>query len=242
MENNNVLAINIQKMRREKGMTQEAFAEKLGVTFQAVSKWENAKSAPDILLLPLIADLFGCSIDALFSHKSASDISREEFPQISWVNDGVIRGVVFDGRKVLSVTDNLIERFVFEVTGDVKSVRSECNVHVLGTVFEGCEAGCNLFVEGDVRGECTAGMNADIKGNVSGGCNSGMNVDIKGNVSGAVNCGVSVICAGVVDGGDINCGMELSAKGDIDAKAIICENIYCNNLKCDKIEKTVCIN
>lgn len=49
MDNINlVLAENIQKFRKEKNMTQKELAEKLGVTYQAVSKWENASSAPDI--------------------------------------------------------------------------------------------------------------------------------------------------------------------------------------------------
>ncbi len=68
MDNTNiVLAANIQKYRKKCGLTQEELAKKLGVTFQAVSKWENAKTAPDILFLPTMADLFGCSIDDLFS-------------------------------------------------------------------------------------------------------------------------------------------------------------------------------
>ena len=69
MDNTNmVLAANIQKYRKKCRLTQEELAEKLGVTFQAVSKWENAKSTPDILFLPTMADLFGCSIDDLFSY------------------------------------------------------------------------------------------------------------------------------------------------------------------------------
>ena len=60
MNNTNiVLAANIQKYRKKSSLTQEELAQELGVTFQAVSKWENAKSAPDILLLPIMADLFG---------------------------------------------------------------------------------------------------------------------------------------------------------------------------------------
>lgn len=59
MNNTNiVLAANIQKYRKKSSLTQEELAQELGVTFQAVSKWENAKSAPDILLLPIMADLF----------------------------------------------------------------------------------------------------------------------------------------------------------------------------------------
>lgn len=68
MDNVNiVLAENIQNFRKKFGFTQEELAKKLGVTFQAVSKWENAKSAPDIMFLPIMADLFDCSIDQLFS-------------------------------------------------------------------------------------------------------------------------------------------------------------------------------
>ena len=40
-------------------MTQDQVAEKLGVSYQAVSKWENNANTPDIALLPAIAELFG---------------------------------------------------------------------------------------------------------------------------------------------------------------------------------------
>ena len=69
MENVNiVLAANILKYRKKSGLSQEELANKLGVTFQAVSKWENAKAAPDITFLPIMADIFECSIDDLFSY------------------------------------------------------------------------------------------------------------------------------------------------------------------------------
>ena len=78
MDNMNIiLAANLQKYRKQCGLTQEELAEKLGVTFQAVSKWENAKSAPDIMLLPAIADLFGCNIDSLFSRELKAEIYKD---------------------------------------------------------------------------------------------------------------------------------------------------------------------
>ena len=53
MENVNItLAANILKYRKKSGLSQDELAQKLGVTFQAVSKWENAKAAPDIAFLP----------------------------------------------------------------------------------------------------------------------------------------------------------------------------------------------
>lgn len=59
-------------LRKQKGITQKKLAEALGVTTQAVSKWENARSCPDIQLLPDIAKIFDVSIDELFGCVSAS--------------------------------------------------------------------------------------------------------------------------------------------------------------------------
>ena len=56
----------IRQLRFKAGLTQEQLAEKLGIGAQAVSKWENAVAMPDITLLPLLAEIFGVSIDDLF--------------------------------------------------------------------------------------------------------------------------------------------------------------------------------
>lgn len=63
------LAKKIVSNRKEKGWTQEELAELVGVSPQAVSKWENAQSCPDIQLLPKLAALFGISVDELLSHE-----------------------------------------------------------------------------------------------------------------------------------------------------------------------------
>lgn len=55
----------IAKLRRQNNMTQLALAEKLGVSDKAVSKWESGQGYPDITLFPMIAELFGVSIDYL---------------------------------------------------------------------------------------------------------------------------------------------------------------------------------
>ena len=55
----------IAELRKKNNMTQSALAEKLDVSYQAVSKWERGESLPDISLLPKIADIFGISIDQL---------------------------------------------------------------------------------------------------------------------------------------------------------------------------------
>ena len=55
----------IARFRSEKGMTQVELAEKLGVSDKAVSKWELGGCYPDVTMLPLLADIFGVSIDFL---------------------------------------------------------------------------------------------------------------------------------------------------------------------------------
>ena len=58
----------IRELRRQRGITQEKLAEHLGVTFQAVSKWESGATMPDVLLIPAIASFFGVSTDELFDY------------------------------------------------------------------------------------------------------------------------------------------------------------------------------
>lgn len=55
----------IALLRKEKGLTGEKFAELLGVSPQAISKWENGKCLPETSLLPLISEILGTSIDSL---------------------------------------------------------------------------------------------------------------------------------------------------------------------------------
>lgn len=58
-------ADNLKELRKAKGVSQEKFAEYLGVSYQAVSKWENGITSPDILLLPDIARYYGITVDEL---------------------------------------------------------------------------------------------------------------------------------------------------------------------------------
>lgn len=58
----------IKTLRKAKNISQESLAKVLGVTFQAVSKWETNTTAPDVSLIPSIASFFGVSIDELFDY------------------------------------------------------------------------------------------------------------------------------------------------------------------------------
>ncbi len=72
------LGMRISENRKRLGLTQEEFAEKLGVTAQAVSKWENDISCPDIMLLPQIAGIFGISIDELMGVEKQGTQSQQQ--------------------------------------------------------------------------------------------------------------------------------------------------------------------
>lgn len=58
----------IKTLRKAKNISQESLAKVLGVTFQAVSKWETNTTAPDVSLIPSIASFFVVSIDELFDY------------------------------------------------------------------------------------------------------------------------------------------------------------------------------
>lgn len=91
---------NIKQLRLRKNLTQDQVAENLGVSYQAVSKWENNANTPDIALLPAIAELFGVSIDALFSDRIMDYSDIHAFMK----DDDVIRVVQMRGTKVLKVS------------------------------------------------------------------------------------------------------------------------------------------
>ena len=63
----------IAALRRDKGLKQDDLAQQLGVTPQAVSKWENDQTCPDITLLPQLAQIMGVSVDELLSGKAPQE-------------------------------------------------------------------------------------------------------------------------------------------------------------------------
>lgn len=66
-DGNKSLGARISEARKSKALTQDDFAQQLDVTPQAVSKWENDLSCPDIMLLPKISEILGISIDELLT-------------------------------------------------------------------------------------------------------------------------------------------------------------------------------
>lgn len=65
---------NLVQMRKLKHMTQEDIAEKVGVSRQAIAKWESGETEPSLDKCKLLADVLGVSIDDLANYESSEDI------------------------------------------------------------------------------------------------------------------------------------------------------------------------
>ena len=202
-------------LRRERGITQDALAAALGVTYQAVSKWENALACPDVTMLPKIAEYFGISIAELFGEEKpcakATDEPQANFEAESdWQDDNTLHAVLFRGRKMIkskNITEaerTAAEKVVLTYEGDVGNILSDIAVDVKGNVG-GYISGIKtiITVTGDVDSNIistsgTVNITGNVDGNVIGtGATITVDGDISGNVSGT---GIRVNVSGKVDG------------------------------------------
>ncbi len=90
------IANQIKRLRAEKGMSQDELAEKIFVSRQTVSNWENEKTYPDIKSLLLLSEVFGTSLDALIKgdlNEMKKQIDGQEYAK--FVRDGYILTVLF---------------------------------------------------------------------------------------------------------------------------------------------------
>lgn len=69
---NQTLPANLRDLRAAHKFTLEEIAEQIGVTRQAVAKWENGESLPDLSNCAALADLYGVTVDALLHHDRAA--------------------------------------------------------------------------------------------------------------------------------------------------------------------------
>ncbi len=193
----------IANLRKEKNMTQEVLANALGVTNQAVSKWEANQSCPDITLLPTIADLFGVSIDYLFGRTEQAVPTGNVLP---WENDDTLRIVVFQGHTHLKNYKNADEIHVRMSDAVVQNVECAASLTIDGNVYLNATAGGNLTCD-DVMGSVQANGSVacdEVHGSVHSGGSTTCD-DVGGNVNagGSVNC--NDITGNVNAGGSVNC-------------------------------------
>lgn len=214
---NETMGAIIARKRKELGMTQEQLAGALGISYQAVSKWENELSSPDISTLPLLADLFGVTVDELFGREApqapvpedrALVPSAAEEPKtdvLPWPDDDTLRAVLFIGRTPVMHEELGRKPVTLQIQGDALNVHSEFDVRI----------------EGEVRGSVSAGGDVDC-GDVEGEVHAGDDVDC-GDVGASVIAGGDVDCGkvggSVQAGGDVDCGSvagDVTAGGDVD--------------------------
>lgn len=207
----------IAAYRKKLGMTQEALANQLGVTNQAVSKWESGQSCPDISLLPRLADLFGISIDELFGRAALTVPSK-----LGWPDDGVLRVVLYAGHTRIRSTTAEAKAIHFCYDGPALNIESAVNIacgNVMGNVTAGGEVRCGT-VGGHVQAGGTVNCD-DVQGNVS--AQGSVNCD---DVAGSVNAGGNVNCdcieGSVYAGGNVEAD---NVEGNITAGG----GVYCDH-------------
>lgn len=196
----------IAQLRRERGMTQENLAQKLGITNQAVSKWESDQCCPDIMQLPVLADTFGITLDELFGRAQKTNT------MLPWPDDGNLRAVCFLGQSLVEHKELLpdkksLEKAELHFSGTVENIRSDYSVACKDSIIHG-----NVWAGDGVR--C---------GEVGGSVQAGDGVEC-GSVRGSVTAGDSIQCGDV--GGSACAGDSLHC-GNIGGMAKAGDRIYC---------------
>ena len=103
----------IKTLRKQKNISQEVFANYLGVSFQAVSKWENGNTMPDVTMVPAIASFFGVSTDELFDFnlyeiEENVDAIVDEYSRYWYTDKTKAEQVIRDGLKKYPGNDILM--------------------------------------------------------------------------------------------------------------------------------------
>ncbi len=216
-----IIGSKIAFYRKKLGITQDALAQKLEVSNQAVSKWESDQCCPDISLLPLLADIFGTTIDELFGRKAPS-VETAPDVDVPWEDDDALHVAVFHGRRYIGRSDVCTE-MTFQYEGPALNIDCALNLHcadVSGNVIAGGSVDCS-----DVYGSVQAGGNINCD-DVYGSVNAGGNVTCD-NVNGDVYAGSSITCdiveGNAEAGGNITCD-EICGTATADG------GIYCDEI------------
>lgn len=141
----------IKNLRKRKGISQENLAQMLGVSFQAVSKWETGATMPDISLIPSIAAFFDVSTDELFGYnvleneRKVWEICREAAP-IRYSDPTRAESLLREGLKQFPGNENLLTVLLYTlITVDG---REEDVIEVCNTLIENCKCEgirCDVF-------------------------------------------------------------------------------------------------
>ena len=236
----------IKILRGNKGVSQETLADVCGVSMQAVSKWENGQSYPDISILPVLAEYFNVSLDTLLTgdekNMETEDLFSEEDERIrellrgktkqeilyivQYRNGEIIDKKIFENesfsKKMKAVTVRFDEEF--------RKLKNGLQVEIWG----------NADVEGDINGSVDAGGSVSCQ-NVNGSADAGGAINCE-EIYGSVDAGGAINCEeiyGSVDaGGSVSCE---EVNGAVSAGGYVtCSNVEGNvtaggNISCNDV-------
>lgn len=191
----NIFSQQFRELRKASALSQEDISERLGITPQAVSKWECAQSYPDIELLAEIAGIFNVSIDRLLTGKN--NYSTFTFP-----DDETLRILTYKGHTPISTVDTEQQALItLPEDLDIK------NIEVYGSCAIAGDLSCDTirvsghFAAYDIDGDVMTNGNISC-GNIDGDLNvSNGNINC-GNIKGDIYCEGNISCSNL--SGDIN--------------------------------------
>lgn len=166
MMDQNKVGTLIKELRKKSGLTQEKFALKYGVTYQAVSKWENGKNIPDIALLKEICNDYGININDLLDGRVSNKKNNKKVIIIisSIVGFLVVLGIIL---LIVFHDDSITHKTLstncsdFKISGNIAYNNSNSYLHIPLIDYCGNEAGelyknieCKLYeINGNIKKE-----------------------------------------------------------------------------------------
>lgn len=233
----------IASLRKERGMTQEALAQRLGVTNQAVSKWESDQCCPDIMQLPVLADIFEISMDALFGRSAPESapapVQEQLVGDLPWPDDGELHAVCYVGHLLVNYKDipaagSSRGRFQFnfscmgfdkwmprdgapvvlEYNGSVSSIHSDFSVICQNADIQGSIQAGGSVTCGSVGGNVFAGGDIACTGIIGTDAKAGGDIRCDGMIGASASAGGDLECGGDI-GGRVQCSGDLDCRGSI---------------------------
>lgn len=185
----------IRDLRKSRSLTQEALAQAAGVSIQAVSKWETGQSLPDVTLLPMIADFFGVTVDALFGREADTDTIKEApepaqdaqpaAPASPFPDDSKLRVAQYMGSRLMSAeecTDGREIRLLIDEARSQADPGSKLEFEIQGSAR----------INGTVNGSLKTLGDAYISANVNGSATAEGDITCNGNINGSARAGGSI--------------------------------------------------
>lgn len=128
----------IKELRKKSGLTQNEFANKYNVTYQAVSKWENGKSIPDVTLLKQICNDYNVSLDSIIGGELINNKNKKIYILLGIIAlVAVILSLMFfkgDDIKFKTITSNCDD---FNIYGSLVYNKNDSHLHLSNVTYCG---------------------------------------------------------------------------------------------------------